>query len=215
MVRRSADRGLVPARQHSAPAIAGRDVRLHSIYAHGEEVCAARRSADRGCWSVNGSAALFAQRGAHATGVLVRGNTADLSRRRHERPHLAIQLDPRQRLRPHRAHGLTRRQTPQRDRVARRGHPARFARCRGSASGQRALAAVAARMMSQLALLHRANHVALFGLQFDASGDLLLDPSREELQSLAENHSRAHRRSPRRARVPPAGCAAQQRDRAA
>jgi hypothetical protein len=34
-------------------------------------------------------------------------------------------------------------------------------------------------------VLRRAGHVSMFALQFDKNGELLVDPSREELQSLA------------------------------
>jgi hypothetical protein len=165
-----------------APAIAGHDVRLHSIYAHGSEI--APRSDPRidGCWSVNGSAALFVQRGTRATGVLMRGaqpifleggTTGRIWRFNWIHGNdfgltaLAVSADDKH------FSGIE-------------WHEEAIPLFRAMPwFGERTTCAPAViRNDVELALLHRANHVALFGLQFDASGNLLLDPSREELQSL-------------------------------
>src|SRR5205814_2118687 len=50
-----------------------RDARIQSLFAHGIELGAPRNAPIDGCWSINGSSAIFAQRGARATGVVAQG----------------------------------------------------------------------------------------------------------------------------------------------
>src|SRR5882757_10906019 len=51
-----------------------RDVRLQSLLAHGTETGPRSDPPLDGCWSINGEAAAFVQRGGRATGVVTRGN---------------------------------------------------------------------------------------------------------------------------------------------
>jgi hypothetical protein len=165
-----------------APATAGHDVRLHSIYAHGAEVSARADPPIDGCWSINGSAALFAQRGTHARGVLMRGAQP-----------IFLEGSTTGRIwRFNWIHGndfgLTALAVSPEDKhfSGIEWHEEAIPLFRALPwFGERTTCAPAViRNDVELALLHRANHVALFGLQFDASGNLLLDPSREELQTL-------------------------------
>ncbi len=165
-----------------APAIAGHDVRLHSIYAHGVEIAPRVDPGIDGCWSINGSAALFVQRGIRATGVLMRGaqpvflegaTTGRIWRfnwiHGNDFGLTALALAPGDKH----FSGID-------------WHEEAIPLFRALPwFGERTTCAPAViRKDVELALLHRANHVALFGLQFDASGNLLTGPSREELQSL-------------------------------
>jgi hypothetical protein len=165
-----------------APATAGHDVRLHSIYAHGAEIAPRVDPPIDGCWSINGSAALFVQRGPRATGVLMRGaqpifleggTTGRIWRfnwiHGNDFGLTALALSPDSKH----FSGIE-------------WHEEAIPLFRAMPwFGERTTCAPAViRNDVELALLHRANHVALFGLQFDKSGNLLLDASREELQSL-------------------------------
>jgi hypothetical protein len=165
-----------------APATAGHDVRLHSIYAHGAEIAPRVDPRIDGCWSINGSAALFVQRGIRATGVLMRGaqpifleggTTGRIWRfnwiHGNDFGYTAFAISPDDKH----FSGIE-------------WHEEAIPLFRALPwFGERTTCAPAViRNDVELALLHRANRVGLFGLQFDASGNLLLEASREELQSL-------------------------------
>ena len=51
-------------------AFPDRDARIQSLLAHGTELAAAKDASIDGCWSINGGAAKFVQRGARVTGVV-------------------------------------------------------------------------------------------------------------------------------------------------
>ncbi|HXH93328.1 MAG TPA: discoidin domain-containing protein [Thermoanaerobaculia bacterium] len=165
-----------------APTTEGHDVRLHSIYARGAEIAPRVDPPIDGCWSINGSASLFVQRGIHATGVLMRGaqpifleggSTGRVWRFNWIHGNdfgcaaLAVSPDGKH------FSGIE-------------WHEEAIPLFRGMPwFGERTTCTpFVMRNDVELALLHRSNRVALFGLQFDASGNLLRDPSREELQSL-------------------------------
>jgi hypothetical protein len=165
-----------------APSTKAHDVRLHSIYAHGAEIAPRIDPRIDGCWSVNGSAAAFVQHAAHATGVLARGAQP-------------VFLDGATNGRLWRFNwirgndfgfaALT---------IAQDGkhlnaiewHEQAIPLFRSAALfGERATcAAPAPRDDVPLAVLHRAGRVSLFALQFDATGQLDANASREALQSI-------------------------------
>ncbi|MEA2239029.1 MAG: type domain [Thermoanaerobaculia bacterium] len=163
--------------------IAGRDARLNSLFAHGAEVAPHIDPALEGCWSVNGSAATFAQHGSYATGVLVRGyepffiegaSNGRLWRfnwiRGNDYGFTALTIAP-----------------DGKHLSALEWHEEAIPLFRGMPwFGERAqCSAPAPRDDVNIAVLSRAGHVALFGLQFDSSGQFLQDASREQLQALA------------------------------
>jgi len=160
-----------------------RDARIHSLLAHGTELAAPKNAPIDGCWSINGGAAKFVQRGARVTGVVEQ-----------DRQPLFL------------AGGLN-------GRIWRfnwiRGNDFGYTALTVSPDGKHLsalnwheeaiplftafpwfgdrgdCAATPLRDDVPIALLHRAGRVSLFGLQFDANGNLLADASREELESLA------------------------------
>lgn len=160
-----------------------RDVRLRSLLAHGTEVAPRIDPPLNGCWSVNGESAAFIQRGGRATGVLTQGT-------------LPVFLAGGTNGRMWRFNWI-------------RGNDYGFTALTLSPDGNHLSALVwheeaiplftavpwfgeratcsapASRNEVPLAVLRRASHVAMFALQFDAAGDLLVEASREELQSLA------------------------------
>lgn len=164
-------------------AFPDRDTRIQSLLAHGTELAAPKNASIDGCWSINGGAAKFVQRGARVTGVV-------------EQDKLPLFL----------AGGFN-------GRVARfnwiRGNDFGYTLLTVSPDGKHLsalnwheeaiqlftaaawfgdrgdCAASAPRDDVPIALMHRAGRVALFALQFDANGNLLADASRDELQSLA------------------------------
>lgn len=168
----------VPDARHPA-----RDVRLHSLFAHGTETGPRSDPPLDGCWSINGEAAAFVQRGGRATGVLAQGA-------------LPLFLAGGTNGRMWRFNWI-------------RGNDYGFTALTVSPDGKHLsaldwheeaiplfaaipwygehapCAAPAPRDGVPLAVLRRASHVAMFALQFDPAGQLLLEPSREELQSLA------------------------------
>ena len=159
-----------------------RDVRLQSLLAHGTETGPRSDPPLDGCWSINGEAAAFVQRGGRATGVVTRGN-------------LPIFLAGGTNGRMWRFNWI-------------RGNDYGFTALTVSPDGkhlsaldwheeaiplftaipwfgERApCAALAPRDDVPLAVLRRAGHVSMFALQFDPAGELAVDASREELQSL-------------------------------
>lgn len=160
-----------------------RDVRLHSLLAHGTETGPRIDPPLDGCWSINGEAAAFVQRGGRATGVLAQGT-------------LPVFLTGGTNGRMWRFNWI-------------RGNDYGFTALTVSPdgkhlsaldwheeaiplfaslpwSGERApCAAPAPRDEVPLAVLRRANHVSMFALQFDPAGELVVGASREELLSLA------------------------------
>jgi F5/8 type C domain len=165
------------------PANAGRDVRIQSLYAGGAEIDPPRNARVDGCWSFNGSAAAFVQRGARATGTLaVRaqplflagGTNGRLWRfnwiRGNDYGYAALTVAPDGRH----LSGIEWHEE---------AIPLFLAT---DWFGERAsCAALVPRDDVPLALLHRAGRVSLFALEFDPAGRLLPGASREELQSLA------------------------------
>jgi hypothetical protein len=162
---------------------AGHDGRLNSLFAHGTEVAPHSDSALAGCWSVNSSAANFVQHGSHATGVLVLGkqpifleggNSGRLWRfnwiRGNDYGYTVLTLAPDGKH----FSGL---EWHEEAIPLFRGWPwfGEPAQC----------SAPNPRDDVNIAVLSRARHVSLFGLQFDPSGRFLQDASREQLQSLA------------------------------
>jgi len=159
-----------------------RDVRLQSLLAHGTETGPRSDPPLDGCWSINGEAAAFVQRGGRATGVVTRGN-------------LPIFLAGGTNGRMWRFNWI-------------RGNDYGFTALTISPDGkhfsaldwheeaiplftaipwfgERApCAALAPRDDVPLAVLRRAGHVSMFALQFDPVGELAVEASREELQSL-------------------------------
>jgi F5/8 type C domain-containing protein len=164
-------------------AYADHDARIHSLFARGTELAAPKNAPIDGCWSINGEAAKFAQHGARVTGVV-------------EQDKKPLFLAGGFNGRIGRFHWI-------------RGNDFGFTVLNVSPDGKhlsalnwheeaiaiftafpwfgdrRDCAATPIRDDVPIALLHRAGHVSLFALQFDANGNLLADVSREELQSLA------------------------------
>jgi hypothetical protein len=160
-----------------------RDVRMRSLFAHGTEVSPRREPPLAGCWSINGEAAAFAVHGTQASGVLIQGKQP-----------LFLAGGTNGRL--WRFNWI-------------RGNDYGFAALTVSPDGKHlsavvwheeaiplfraipwfgertACAAPAPRDDVALAVLRRAGHASLFALQFDANGELRVEPSQEELRSLA------------------------------
>jgi len=161
-----------------------RDVRLRSILAHGTESAPRIDPPLDGCWSVNGDAAAFAQRGTRATGVLMQGKQPLFltggTNGRIWRFNWIRAND----------YGFTALTVSPDDKHLSALHWHEEAIPLFTAIpwyGDRApCAATALRNDVAMAVLRRASHVGMFGLQFDQAGELLVDPSREELQSLAD-----------------------------
>jgi hypothetical protein len=159
-----------------------RDVRLQSLLAHGTETGPRSDPPLDGCWSINGEAAAFVQRGGRATGVVTRGN-------------LPLFLAGGTNGRMWRFNWI-------------RGNDYGFTALTISPDGKHLsaldwheeaiplftaipwfgdrapCAAPAPRDEVPLAVLRRAGHVSMFALQFDPAGELAVEASREELQSL-------------------------------
>jgi hypothetical protein len=160
-----------------------RDARIHSLLAHGTELAAPKNAPIDGCWSVNGEAARFAQRGARVTGAVeqdkqplffaggfngriwrfqwIRGNDFGFTV-------LTVTRDGKH---------LSALNWHEEAIPLFTGFP--WFGDRGGCT------ATPLRDDVPIALLHRAGRVSLFALQFDANGNLLADASGEELQSLA------------------------------
>jgi hypothetical protein len=158
------------------------DARVHSLLAHGTEVAAPKNAAVDGCWSINGEAAKFAQRGARVTGVveqnkqplfLAGGSNGRIFRfnwiRGNDYGYTALTVSP-----------------DGKHLSALNWHEEAIPLFTAFPwFGDRGdCAATPLRDDVPIALLHRAGRVSLFALQFDANGNLLADASRDELQSL-------------------------------
>ncbi|MDP9361243.1 MAG: discoidin domain-containing protein [Acidobacteriota bacterium] len=164
-------------------ANAGRDVRIQSIYARGTEIEPPRNASLDGCWSINGSAAAFAQHGTRATGALALGGqpvflaggtNGRLWRfnwiRGNDYGYVALTVAP-----------------DGKHLSAIEWHEEAIPLFLGMPwFGERAsCGAPDPRDDVPLALLRRAGRVSLFALQFDPAGTLVVEASRDELQSLA------------------------------
>ena len=164
-------------------ANAGRDVRIQSLYASGTEIEPPSDASLDGCWSFNGSAAAFVQRGACATGALsmraqplflAGGTNGRLWRfnwiRGNDFGYAALAVSPDGKH----LSGIE-------------WHEEAIPMFAGTDwFGERAACgAPQPRDDVPLALLRRAGRVSLFALKFDPAGQLMAEASREELQSLA------------------------------
>lgn len=164
-------------------AFPDRDTRIQSLLAHGTELAAPKNRSIDGCWSINGGAAKFVQRGARATGVveqdklplfLAGGFDGRIGRfnwiRGNDFGYTILTVSP-----------------DGKHLSALNWHEEAIQLFTATAwFGDRGdCAASAPRDDVPIALLRRAGRVALFALQFDANGNLLADASRDELQSLA------------------------------
>jgi hypothetical protein len=158
------------------------DARIHSLLAHGTELAAPVNASIDGCWSINGQAAKFVQRGARVTGVveqdkqqlfLAGGTNERMARfnwiRGNDYGYTALTVSP-----------------DGKHLSALNWHEEAIPLFTASPwFGERGdCAATPARDDVPIALLHRAGRVSLFALQFDANGNLNADASREELQTL-------------------------------
>jgi hypothetical protein len=162
---------------------ADRDVHLRSLFARGTEIAPRRDQPIDGCWSINAAAAVFALRGARVTGVLLQskqpfflegGTNGRVWRfnwtRGNDYGFTALTVSP-----------------DEKHLSALVWHEEAIPLFRADPwYGERsACSAAAPRDDVPLAVLRRAGHVSMFALQFDKNGELLVDSSREELQSLA------------------------------
>lgn len=160
---------------------ADRDARIQSLLAHGTELAAPRNASIEGCWSINGNAAIFAQRGARATGVVQQGKqpielaggfNGRIGRfnwiRGNDYGYSALTVSP-----------------DGRHLSALNWHEEAIPLFTALPwFGERANCAPAAILDVPIALLHRAERVSMFALQFDANGNLQPEASQEELQTL-------------------------------
>jgi hypothetical protein len=160
-----------------------RDARVHSLLAHGTELAAPKIAPIDGCWSINGEAAKFVQRGARVTGVveqgrkplfLAGGTNGRVWRfnwvRGNDYGYTALTVSP-----------------DGKHLSALNWHEEAIPLFAAFPwFGDRGDCAITPlREDVPIALLHRAGHASLFALQFDANGNLLAAASKEELQSLA------------------------------
>jgi hypothetical protein len=163
-------------------AFTDHDARVHSLLAHGTELAAPKNAPIDGCWSVNGEAAKFTQGGTRVTGVveqgkqpffLTGGSNGRIWRfnwiRGNDFGYTALTISP-----------------DGKHLSALNWHEEAIPLFTAFPwFGDRGdCAATPLRDDVPIALLHRAGRVSLFALQFDANGHLLVDASREELQSL-------------------------------
>lgn len=158
------------------------DARIQSLLAHGTELAAPKNASIDGCWSINGGAAKFVQHGARVTGVveqdklplfLVGGFNGRIGRfnwiRGNDFGYTLLTVSPDGNLSAMNWH----------EEAIQLFTAAPWFGDRGDC------AATPLRDDVPIALLHRAGRYSMFGLQFDESGELLADASRDELQSLA------------------------------
>jgi len=159
------------------------DARIQSLLAHGTELAAQKNASIDGCWSINGGAAKFVQRGARVTGVveqdklplfLAGGFNGHIGRfnwiRGNDFGYTILTVSP---------DGKHLSALNWHEEAIQLFTAAPWFGDRGDC------AATSPRDDVPIALLHRAGRVALFGMQFDANGNLLADASHDELQSLA------------------------------
>ncbi|MEA2336027.1 MAG: hypothetical protein QOE82_34 [Thermoanaerobaculia bacterium] len=157
------------------------DARVQSLLVHGTELAAPRNASIDGCWSINGNEAVFAQHGARATGVvtqgkqpidLVGGFDGRIGRfnwiRGNDYGYTALTVSP-----------------DGKHLSALNWHEEAIPLFTALPwFGERHNCAPSVTLDAPIALLHRAGRVSLFALQFDANGNLLVDRSREELETL-------------------------------
>lgn len=163
-------------------AFPDRDTRIQSLFAHGTELAAPKNAPIDGCWSINGNEAIFAQRGMRATGVVAQGNhPIDVAGgtdgrlwrfnwiRGNDFGYTILTVSP-----------------DGKHLSALNWHEEAIQLFTAAAwFGERRNCLPSVTIDVPTALLHRAGRVSMFALQFDANGNLLADPSKEELQSLA------------------------------
>jgi hypothetical protein len=161
---------------------ADRDARIQSLLAHGTELTVPRNAPIDGCWSINGSAAVFAQRGTRVTGIVEQGKTplflaggtnGRIGRfnwiRGNDYGYTALTVSP-----------------DGKHLSALNWHEEAIPLFTALPwFGERSNCAPSVTIDVPIALLHRAGRVSMFALQFDANGNLLADASREELQTLS------------------------------
>jgi hypothetical protein len=160
----------------------GLDVRLQSLFAHGTESAPRHEPSLDGCWTMNGTASAFVQHGSRATGVVAQGKlpfslaggtNGRMWRfnwiRGNDYGYTALTVSP-----------------DGKHLSALNWHEEPIPLFRADAwFGERSTcAATGAGEDVPMAVLRRAGHVSMFALQFDPAGELLVDASREELQSL-------------------------------
>jgi F5/8 type C domain len=159
------------------------DVRLRSLLARGTEIGPRSDPPIDGCWSINGEAASFVQRGSQASGVLAQGAQPVLLAggtngriwrfnwiRGHDFGFVALAVSP-----------------DGKHLSALVWHEEAIPLFTAIPwFGERTPCAAPARSGDVAsAVLQRAEHVPMFALQFDAAGEFQTEASREELQSLA------------------------------
>jgi len=163
-------------------AYADHDARLQSLFAHGTELSAPKNAPIDGCWSLNGEAAVFEQHGTRATCVLDQGKQPFFLAggtngriwrfnwiRGNDYGYTALTVSP-----------------DGKHLSALNWHEEAIPLFTAFPwFGERRNCAPSVTIDVPITLLHRAGHVSLFALQFDANGNLNVDASREELQSLA------------------------------
>lgn len=161
---------------------ADRDARIQSLFARGTELSAPRNAPIDGCWSINGSEAIFSQRGTRATGVVAQGKQPiDLAGgtngriwrfnwiRGNDYGYTALTVSP-----------------DGKHLSALNWHEEAIPLFTALPwFGERRNCAPSVTIDVPIALLHRAGRVSMFALQFDENGNLLADASREELQTMA------------------------------
>ncbi|MGH9419375.1 MAG: discoidin domain-containing protein [Thermoanaerobaculia bacterium] len=160
----------------------GLDVRLQSLFAHGTESAPRHDPSLDGCWTINGVAAAFVQRGSRATGIVTQGKTpfslaggtnGRMWRfnwiRGNDYGYTALTISP-----------------DGKHLSALNWHEEAIPLFAANAwFGERtACIESGAAEDVPMAVLRRAGHVSMFALQFDPAGELLVDASRDELQSL-------------------------------
>lgn len=160
-----------------------RDARIQSLLAHGTELSAPKNAPIEGCWSINGKNARLAQRGARVTGMvdqdsqpmlLAGGTNGRIWRfnwiRGNDYGYTLLTVSPD-------GEHLS----------ALNWHEEAISLFTASPwfGDRRDCAATPPGKDISAALLHRAGRYSMFGLQFDETGELLVEASREELQLLA------------------------------
>jgi hypothetical protein len=164
-------------------ASADHDARLHSLLAHGTEIAVPKNASIDGCWSINGEAAKFVQSGARVSGVVEQGKQqlylagATNGRmwrfnwiRGNDYGYTALTVSPDGKHLS--ALNWHEEAIPLFTALPWFGERAA---CGSTVSRDTAMAAV----------LRRAGHVSMFGLQFDPTGELLVEASSDELHLLA------------------------------
>jgi hypothetical protein len=161
----------------------GLDAHVQSLFAHGTESAPRHNPSLDGCWTINGAASAFAQHGSRATGVMAQGKrvfslaggtNGRMWRfqwiRGNDYGYTALTVSP-----------------DGKHLSALNWHEEAIPLFQASPwFGERSTCTATEPAKDvPMAVLRRAGHVSMFALQFDPAGELLVDASREELQSLA------------------------------